>query len=103
MDWHLLGKYSILKKPMMDHCFLRSRLHFPSKGVYYVAMMFNSISRFLWIIRLWSFGTLWNEKVDLTLQLTEIIRRWVWTMFRLERQWTVTKNYVALDTEPLDS
>ena len=98
MDWHLLGKFSILKKPTLEHQVLRSRLHFRAKIVYYFAMAFNSVARFLWIIRLWSFGTLLSERVDLSLQLTEIIRRWVWTILRLERQWTVTKNYLAVDS-----
>ena len=86
MDWHLLGKYSILNIPLKEHVMLRTRLHFGFEPVYYAAAIFDTLARFLWILRLWTFQQESKEFLDSFLVFVEIIRRWVWVFFRLERE-----------------
>jgi hypothetical protein len=101
MDWGLFGKYSIITKPASEHLVLRTTLHFQRPLIYYFAMIFNTVARFLWILRLWNFGTN-NESVDVFLALAEITRRWIWVFFRLEKEWVVVNTYSAIDSPEME-
>ncbi|KAI8907936.1 EXS family-domain-containing protein, partial [Gorgonomyces haynaldii] len=101
MDWQL-GNVS--------KAYLRSKLHFRPKIVYYLAILGDLVLRFVWTLKIpmlyqlvshWTFQTetgLVSQNVsrfDMTLITLELFRRWMWVFFRLERDW------VNGDYEPL--
>eukprot|EP00842_Homolaphlyctis_polyrhiza_P004146 jgi/Hompol1/4732/HPOL_003857-RA len=92
--------------------FLRSVRYFRIKAVYYVAIVVDTVLRFSWIAKITLYYRLaeahaagnrgqeatWNDTmvlstlvaVDLALKTLEILRRWMWVFFRIEREWVVT-------------
>jgi hypothetical protein len=103
MDWHLCGNFAIVRKPVSENGILRPHLHFKYPVIYYVAMIFNSVFRFAWVLRLWFLGIEPTIALDVTLAIIEIFRRWVWVFFRLEREWVINcpqpTTYEQVDTE----
>ncbi|KAI9345008.1 EXS family-domain-containing protein [Obelidium mucronatum] len=89
--------------------FLRKVLHFQYPQVYYAAIIFNTLLRMSWIVRVAILQTLLKESfwgggddttsgirgtllgVDLGLKGLEVLRRWVWVFFRVEREWVQGK------------
>ncbi|GAO47099.1 hypothetical protein G7K_1311-t1 [Saitoella complicata NRRL Y-17804] len=68
---------------------LRSRLHFPSKMTYYVAVVLDLCLRMTWSLKL---STHLHHLNDLEggifmLETVEVIRRWMWIVFRVETEW----------------
>ncbi|KAJ3298858.1 protein-ER retention protein [Rhizoclosmatium sp. JEL0117] len=83
--------------------FLRKTLHFRSPWLYYAAIVFNTLLRMSWIVRVAILHSLLKQSVskesnvdslrgvllgvDLGLKGLEVLRRWVWVFFRVEREW----------------
>jgi hypothetical protein len=83
MDWNLMGKLSISEISPDDQVILRKTLHFTAK-CYYFAVLFNSVARFSWILKLFAS----SKVLDMGLVFLEICRRWIWVFLRLEREWS---------------
>ncbi|KAI9202654.1 EXS family-domain-containing protein [Polychytrium aggregatum] len=108
---------SRLKKELAS-LLLRPVLHFPSAMPYYFAMAFDVIVRFSWCLKVdlmytlmtmtvkeWQTRQLGDEHeqiagqtlaileeavvLELLIKLFEIVRRWVWVFFRIEREWVM--------------
>jgi hypothetical protein len=65
---------------------MRMDLQFSKPAVYYAAIVADFLVRFSWSVRLRI------EVQDFTpagyiMELAEILRRWMWVIFRLEREW----------------
>jgi xenotropic and polytropic retrovirus receptor 1 len=80
MDWSLCN-------PVSPHRFLRDVLAFRRVWVYYVAMVADVVIRFNWI-----FYAIFLEDIQhsallsFVISLTEVCRRAVWTIFRVENE-----------------
>jgi len=104
---------------------LRPFLHFSKPWTYYTVMMVDLILRFTWFVDVFPVFQLKNpflvddtptvpediikmqiEKLLLSrllLRLLEIIRRWLWIFFRLEREWVYTRSeYVRIEDDCRD-
>ena len=88
MDWHLLGRFSLLQAKRRERGILRNRLQFP-RTTYYAAIAINTTLRLAWILKCITFGQAGSEGLDIFLIIAEMFRRWVWVFFRLEREWFV--------------
>lgn len=131
MDWDL-GKRSS-KNDNSFPKFLRPVLFFSGRWKYYAVIIIDCILRFTWLVDVLSiFGIRNNFMVDdkpsltdeelqyqiekmllsrLLLRLLEILRRWLWIFFRLEREWVYTngeyikiednRNYKAINTSDI--
>ncbi|KAI8866173.1 EXS-domain-containing protein [Ramicandelaber brevisporus] len=85
---HISGRrapaYSAKSFPFM----LRPRLHFPDPMLYYTAIALDFILRIAWTLKL-----SWHLRIDtmtfgpFLMAFIEILRRWMWVYFRLEREW----------------
>jgi hypothetical protein len=64
---------------------LRPDLGYPSKWLYYAAMLLNVLARFTWI---WTLPdpTRVPRLRSFIFALVEIVRRWVWNFFRVETE-----------------
>ncbi|KAI8815580.1 EXS family-domain-containing protein [Fimicolochytrium jonesii] len=99
------------------HRLLRPTLHFPSPYLYYAAIAIDAVLRFSWIVRIALLRKVVDASVldpsaggggdvssggdtdrtaketlvaiDICLKVLEILRRWVWVFFRVEREWVV--------------
>ena len=80
VDWELFGKgsSSILGRP----------LYFKNPLFYVLAILFNIVIRFFWMRKVASLHDatviVWYEY---EFKILEIIRRWIWVFFRVEREW----------------
>ncbi|KAK5021450.1 Xenotropic and polytropic retrovirus receptor 1, partial [Cryomyces antarcticus] len=76
-----------LGDPYARNPFLREVLAFKHIWMYYVAMIVDPIIRFNWI-----FYVIFDERLQITallaffVALTEVCRRGVWTLFRVENE-----------------
>jgi hypothetical protein len=110
VDWSLCSSSSSPSsmnnfKPsvMLPSAFLGRPLIFTYPIIYYSAIIFNSVCRFLWVLKISSYyrlvDILLDEStassssnvlqfvfIDFILKLAEIIRRCVWLFFRIERE-----------------
>jgi len=119
-DWELgkRRKESEDKFPL----FLRPFLHFSKHWTYYAVMIVDLILRFTWFVDVFPIFQLKNpflvddtptipediikmriEKLLLSrllLRLLEVIRRWLWIFFRVEKEWVYTSlDYVRIEND----
>lgn len=104
MDWHLGNLRSNRPAPRQSTeypFFLRPILHFRHSVLYYLAIIVDTLLRISWVVRVTilrqvvdsigaSKGAGVKETlmaVDIALKVLEILRRWVWVFFRVEREW----------------
>jgi hypothetical protein len=66
---------------------------FPDSGnsmLYYAAILFNIVARFAWAIRLYLISAGFEMDKSWSVffvQILELVRRWSWIFFRVEKQW----------------
>ena len=76
--------------------FLGRRLHFRDPSIYYMAVILDLLLRFTWSLKLSTHLRLEELTVGgFAMEWLEIVRRWLWVFFRLEREW-VEKGYGLL-------
>jgi hypothetical protein len=78
----------------------RRRLYFSKSTWYMIAIFFDFLLRITWSLKLSSH--IYIRQLDgsvFFIELLEVVRRWVWVIFRMESEW-VKKVYNSL---PLDS
>jgi hypothetical protein len=105
MDWNLLQvTYEAPGKHIVDHhnhhhhhhqhrqltpmIRFRRHLHFPSTAIYFVAMMADFILRITWGLKFSSH--VYIKKIEgsvFLVELLEVVRRWIWVIFRMESEW----------------
>ncbi|KAI4092276.1 MAG: hypothetical protein LQ344_003520 [Seirophora lacunosa] len=80
MDWSL-------GNPFAEHPFLREVLGYKNPWAYYVAMILDPILRFNWIFyAIFSGGLQHSALLSFLISFTEILRRGMWTLFRVENE-----------------
>ncbi|KAL8791151.1 MAG: hypothetical protein Q9195_006048 [Heterodermia aff. obscurata] len=80
MDWSLGNPYA-------EHPYLRDVLGYKRPGVYYAAMVLDPILRFNWIFyALFRAEMQHSALLSFALSLAEVLRRAVWTLFRVENE-----------------
>jgi len=124
--WDVFNDWELCKrKKNNDEKFpflLRPILHFSKYWTYYTVMIIDLILRFTWFVDVFPIFQLKNnflvddtptipedikkmriEKLLLSrllLRALEIIRRWLWIFFRLEKEWVYTSSeYVRIDED----
>ncbi|CDY16129.1 BnaC08g39940D [Brassica napus] len=80
-DWGLLNRTS-------KNRWLRDKLIIPQKKVYFIAMILNVLLRFAWIQTVldFNFSFMHRQTMVTTVASLEIIRRGIWSFFRLENE-----------------
>jgi len=117
-DWELGKKKSDSEEKFP--IFLRPILHFSKHWTYYAVMILDLILRFTWFVDVFPIFQLKNpflvddtptipediikmriEKLLLSrllLRLLEVMRRWLWIFFRIEKEWVYTSSdYVRIE------
>jgi hypothetical protein len=88
--WDLRMDWGFFDKNDGENKFLRDQIVYPSKSYYYLAIIENTIFRFIWIINVFmQFRTRSAEYADVIgfiFGLIEIFRRFIWNYFRLENE-----------------
>ncbi|XVE53192.1 hypothetical protein DITRI_Ditri02bG0184100 [Diplodiscus trichospermus] len=81
VDWGLLRRHSKNK-------YLRDKLLVPHKSIYFAAMALNIVLRIIWMQLVLEFNLHALQKVTITTVISclEIIRRGIWSFFRLENE-----------------
>ncbi|XVF85893.1 hypothetical protein PTKIN_Ptkin17bG0154400 [Pterospermum kingtungense] len=81
MDWGLLRRHS-------KNVYLREKLLVPHKSVYFAAMAINVVLRVAWMQLVLEFKLRSLQKMAITTVISslEIIRRGIWSFFRLENE-----------------
>lgn len=80
MDWSLVAPYS-------NNPYLRDRLGYKSKWIYYAAMIIDPILRFNWIFyAIYANDIQHSAAISFFVSLSEILRRAIWTVFRVENE-----------------
>lgn len=80
MDWSLLD-------PHADHRFLRPVLAFDVAWPYYLAIVVDPIIRFNWILyAVYTHNLQHSTKIAFLVGLTEVLRRGMWVIFRVENE-----------------
>ncbi|TPX33454.1 hypothetical protein SmJEL517_g03671 [Synchytrium microbalum] len=121
--WDLIMDWSLFRRrhrhlPAFPR-FLRPILHFKHPVAYYVAVVINVMLRLCWTIKVPLFFALVDATVkpsapgvrpeeeqipmllgvDLALKVAEVLRRWLWVFFRIERE-LVSKGYSQMEDTP---
>ncbi|XP_044488469.1 phosphate transporter PHO1 homolog 3-like [Mangifera indica] len=80
-DWGLLNRHS-------KNRWLRDKLLVPNKSVYFIAMALNVLLRFAWMqtVLKFDFSFMHRNTLIATVACLEIIRRGIWSFFRLENE-----------------
>jgi hypothetical protein len=107
IDWQLFLPLRGSSQKSRFSSWLNRPLYFHSPFIYYLAVLFNTFIRLLWIVKLGllyqliqtlfhparasSYPPLNNLQhslllFDFSLKVLEIVRRWVWVFFRIERE-----------------
>lgn len=114
VDWQLFsgGPMGLLSplSPSLNYSrglstFLQRPLYFKNPLLYYLAILFNGIVRLFWLLKITLMYSVVDHLlqpkdtqdsalprllfIDLTLKVLEILRRWVWVFFRIEREWVM--------------
>ncbi|KAI9498358.1 EXS family-domain-containing protein [Zychaea mexicana] len=114
VDWNLINVATSSRTAMMtnhahQHHYLhytmpivrfRRHLHFNDAGPYFAAMVIDLILRTTWSLKLSSH--LYVKRLEgsiFMMELLEVIRRWVWVIFRMESEWVKR----TLGTLPTDN
>ena len=80
MDWSLLNYYA-------PYPFLRKNLGYKYPSIYYAAMVLDPVLRFNWIFyAIYSEDLQHSTLVSFFVGLSEVFRRGVWTLFRVENE-----------------
>ncbi|KAL8961542.1 MAG: hypothetical protein Q9193_001915 [Seirophora villosa] len=81
------GRLTCLGNPFAEHPFLREVLGYKNPWAYYVAMILDPILRFNWIFyAIFSGGLQHSALLSFLISFTEILRRGMWTLFRVENE-----------------
>ncbi|KAI9252395.1 EXS family-domain-containing protein [Phascolomyces articulosus] len=112
VDWNLINISASPRTTMTHHGHqhhlhhyttpivrFRRHLHFNESGPYYAAMMIDFILRTTWSLKLSSH--LYVKRLEgsiFMMELLEVIRRWVWVIFRMESEW-VKRTMGSLPTD----
>lgn len=91
-DWELTLFSS--KRSSGEHPWgLRQNRHFVANEFYYSAIILDFLLRATWSFKLSPHLDYINEMEGgiFILELLEVFRRWVWTFFRVEREWVVSR------------
>jgi hypothetical protein len=87
-DWDLT-LFSAARKSHLHAYGLRSRLYFPSKEIYYMAIIADLLLRCTWSLKLSPhldhFADF--ESGIFLMEFLEVVRRWMWIFFRVETEW----------------
>lgn len=87
-DWDL-SLFSASRNSHMHPYGLRTRLYFPSKELYYVAIVLDLLLRCTWSLKLSPhldhFADF--ESGIFLMEFLEVGRRWMWIFFRVETEW----------------
>ncbi|RKP08435.1 EXS family-domain-containing protein, partial [Thamnocephalis sphaerospora] len=89
VDWQL-GPLSLPLTPQWEvHArYLRPMLHFSEPSIYYLAIVLDFLLRFTWSLKLSTHLRLDELTAGgFVLEWLEVVRRWLWVYFRLEREW----------------
>ncbi|VDB96024.1 unnamed protein product [Peniophora sp. CBMAI 1063] len=78
MDWSLL-------KPHAKHPLLRDNILYPHSSLYYFALFYNILIRFVWVIYIPTNGPNSPLRTFIAAML-EVLRRWQWNFYRLENE-----------------
>ncbi|KAI9314499.1 EXS family-domain-containing protein [Dichotomocladium elegans] len=107
IDWSLM---QLTSSPMNNHgergtpiLQFRRTLHFQHPFWYYCAMMIDFVLRTTWSLKLSSH--LFVQRLEgsiFTMELLEVIRRWVWVIFRMEWEWIRRLSGSVLPTDDPD-
>jgi len=80
MDWSLMNPYA-------SHPFLRDELFFKKSWVYYFAIASNTLLRFTWVLFVFlKHLERWSPLVSFCIAFGEVLRRFVWCIFRMENE-----------------
>lgn len=82
----------------------RKRLHFNNTLWYYGAMIIDFLLRTTWSLKLSSH--LYVKRLEgsiFVMELLEVIRRWVWVIFRLESEWVKRTHTTLPSSNPVDT
>ena len=88
--WDIKMDWGFFHPNAGENKYLREQIVYPNKYYYYIAIIGNSILRFIWMINIFiHFNSLFGEYADITgftFGLLEIFRRFIWNFFRLENE-----------------
>ncbi|XP_010438891.1 PREDICTED: phosphate transporter PHO1 homolog 4 [Camelina sativa] len=101
--WDIVVDWGLLQRGCKNS-FLRDKLLVPHKTVYYAAMVLNVLLRLVWLQTVLNlkFSFLHRETMVALLACLEIIRRGIWSFFRLENEHlNNVGRYRAFKTVPL--
>ncbi|KAF5945496.1 hypothetical protein HYC85_015724 [Camellia sinensis] len=85
--WDLVFDWGLLQKKSKNR-WLRDKLLVPHKSVYFAAMVLNVLLRFVWLQTVLDYQVPFLHKQTLAaiVAVLEIIRRGIWSFFRLENE-----------------
>lgn len=92
MDWGLFH-------PQAEVIYLRPTMLYPRNIVYYMAIFMDLILRILWVTKWWEWQNL-GADFKFIAEISEVCRRVVWNMFRVE--WQSLKRNACSSTPPED-
>lgn len=81
----------------------RKHHHFSDTSIYYVAMAIDFLLRTTWSLKLSSH--LYIQRLQgsiFMMELLEVIRRWVWVIFRMENEW-MKRTHGTLPTQSTET
>lgn len=93
------------KRQLTPTLHFRRQLYFSQPVLYFAAAMLDFLLRITWSLKLSSHIYIRQlDKSALFMEVLEVIRRWVWVIFRMESEW-VKKVYNTLPSQqqPLDN
>jgi hypothetical protein len=89
-DWDLNLFSSYLKRNNPEHPYgLRLHRHFHSNNMYYAAIVMDFLLRCTWSLKLSPHLDHFNDLEGgiFTMEILEVLRRWVWIFLRVEAEW----------------
>jgi hypothetical protein len=89
-DWDLNLFSSYLKRSNPEHPYgLRLHRHFHSNNMYYAAIVMDFLLRCTWSLKLSPHLDHFNDLEGgiFTMEILEVLRRWVWIFLRVEAEW----------------
>lgn len=89
-DWDLSLFSSALERTNPEHPYgLRRHRYFHANNMYYTAIVFDFLLRCTWSFKLSPHLDHFNDLEGgiFTMEILEVLRRWVWIFFRVETEW----------------
>jgi len=80
---------------------MRSYLHYEYPSFYIMAVVLDFLLRTTWILKL-----VWNIQIEeyeggvFTMECLEVLRRWIWVLFRMESEMVKRAGYTDADATP---